>query len=145
MSISDNIRTIRVAKGLKQSDLAKALDIETSNYNRFENRGDKLTIEQVKRIANALGVTLGELLGYEDAGLPKELEMLRERIKELEKENERLTETLGFVRQLMDLANQKPQQIAQLENDLFDGDLEKKERIKKKVIGRIENSDKETQ
>ncbi len=61
--MSVEIKSIREKKGLNQSDLAKKLGIDRANYHRLENRGDKLTVETIKIIANALGVHYTELLG----------------------------------------------------------------------------------
>ena len=62
MDIEKNIKDIRAKKGLLQKDVAERMGIENSNYNRFEKRGDKLTIEQLKQIAAALGVTMKDIL-----------------------------------------------------------------------------------
>lgn len=158
MDLSERIKSIRLDKGLKQSDLAKALSIEQSNYNRFERRGSRLTLEQIEKIADALRVPVAELLGFHNISDNQYVKELEDKINSLEQENEhlksenqnlikeqdRLNETLGLVRGLMDLVNRHPQQVSQLENDLFDGDDIKKERIKKKVTDRIENPDKDT-
>ena len=65
MDISKIIREQREAKRLTQLDMADRLQTERSNYARLESRGGKLTIEQLKSIAGALGVGVGELLGEE--------------------------------------------------------------------------------
>ncbi|MDQ1085689.1 helix-turn-helix domain-containing protein [Siphonobacter sp. SORGH_AS_1065] len=64
MELSEQIRKAREDKGIKQSEMAKMLDIERSNYHRFENRGTKLTLEQLEKIAYVLGMTIIELLQY---------------------------------------------------------------------------------
>ena len=87
MGITENIKRIKVAKGIKASDIAKTIGIESSNYHRLESRGDKLTIEQLKSIADALGVGVGELLGGEvqvGANDKEDFEWFETRIKELE-------------------------------------------------------------
>lgn len=84
-NLSKRIKSIRESKEIRQSDVAKELNIERTNYHRIENRGDKLSIEQAKAIAAALDVSLSELLGLdapvENEGKVKELE---KRIEELE-------------------------------------------------------------
>lgn len=72
-TISDNIRRIREHKGLKQSDLAKALDMDAPNYHRLERRDSKLTIEQLKRIAKVLEVSIYQILGTDNETLPNDL------------------------------------------------------------------------
>lgn len=133
MDLSERIRSVRLAKGLKQSDLAKSLNIEQSNYNRFERRGNKLTYEQIERIADALGVSVAELLsiqyskddkqtsGQQDriGYLEKENERLKAENRELTKDVERLNETLGFVKAVMNWVNNDPKRVHQMENDLM--------------------------
>ena len=96
MDISKIIRERREAKRLTQLDMADKLQTERSNYARLESRGDKLTIEQLKSIAGALGVGVGELLG-EGAKVEnnEDFEWFEGRIKELEdrvKDKERIIE-----------------------------------------------------
>lgn len=85
MDIKDKIRLIRESKGFTQEDIADKLGVTRANYRYFENRGNKLTIEQLENISNALGVSVGEILGLT---LPKndslEVEQLRKRNEELE-------------------------------------------------------------
>lgn len=62
MDISENIKIIREGRKVKQSDLARSLGIEPTNYPRLEKRGNKLSIEQLNAIADGLGVSLLELI-----------------------------------------------------------------------------------
>ncbi len=86
MDISKNIISIRESKGIKQSEIAQMLDIEQSNYSRLEKRGNKLTLEQIEKIATALKVTVTEILGITTdlKNTSKEVEQLRKRNEELE-------------------------------------------------------------
>ena len=86
MDISKNIISIRESKGIKQSEIAQMLDIEQSNYSRLEKRGSKLTLEQIEKIADALNVTVSEILGITTdlKNTSKEVEQLRKRNEELE-------------------------------------------------------------
>jgi transcriptional regulator with XRE-family HTH domain len=84
MELSERIVFLRESKGLKQYEIANDLGIEPPNYSRLEKRGDRLSIEQLKAIAAALGVNLNELLGL-DAPVENE-----EKVKELEKRIEEL-------------------------------------------------------
>lgn len=81
MKVSDNIKSIRKSKGITQIDMADKLGIGQSNYTYLENRGEKLTIEQLGAIAGALGVSVVELI----TGEPQK-ERDNERVKELEKD-----------------------------------------------------------
>lgn len=84
MEVSENIKRVREAKGLKQADIAKAIGMERTNYHRIENRGSKLTIEQLEAIAGALEVSVLELLTGEPQAVQND-----ERVKELERELEK--------------------------------------------------------
>lgn len=66
MDITANIKRIRESKGYAQSKLADLLQMERANYHRLENRGTKMTIEQLQSIADALEVPIGELLGVKE-------------------------------------------------------------------------------
>ena len=86
MDISENIKKIREAKRISQSELARKLNIEPTNYPRIEKRGNGLTIKQLQSIAGALGVSVGELLGGEAKAEKNNeiVEKLEARITELQ-------------------------------------------------------------
>ncbi|MEZ4904330.1 MAG: helix-turn-helix transcriptional regulator [Spirosomataceae bacterium] len=86
MNISKRISDLRNRKQLKQSDFAEILGLSQSSYSRIENKADKLTIEQLEKIAGALGVSVVELLTGDTQKQvdSKDIESLRKRVKELE-------------------------------------------------------------
>lgn len=93
MDITKRIIDIREQKRIKQIEIAEKLSIDRQNYSRLEKRGDKLTIEQLKQIAGALGVELNELLGIEVQTVDNErVKELEKRALELEKLNNLLEE-----------------------------------------------------
>jgi transcriptional regulator with XRE-family HTH domain len=65
MDISNRIKQIREAKRIKQVEISNALEMNNSYYARLEKRGSKLTLEQIEKIAGALGVSVVELLGLD--------------------------------------------------------------------------------
>lgn len=91
MNISERIRSIRERQGLTQEDMAERFNVTRSNYAYLEGRGDKLTIQQLKSIADVLGVGIGELLGGD--AYSEETGKLKNRILELEG---RIKERLDF-------------------------------------------------
>lgn len=96
MDISNNIKSIREAKNIKQIDVAKALDLDPSYYHRLEKeRGNKLTIGQLELIAGALGVSVVEILTGESKKGEENLES-----KEFEKRVYELEQSLKEVREL---------------------------------------------
>lgn len=98
MDISANIKAARTAKGVSQAELSRRLDLDPSSYHRLENRGKKLSFEQLESIANALDISLIALLTW---GEEKELgnTVLQKEIVNLREENEEL-------QRLVDLQNE---------------------------------------
>ncbi|WP_298358805.1 helix-turn-helix domain-containing protein [Runella sp.] len=102
MSLVQRIKEVREAKKLSQSEVANALNMERSNYHRLENRGEKLTIEQLESIAGALGVSVVELL----TGEPEAVE-----------NDERVTELVKRVEELEDRVKDKQFKIDAIERE----------------------------
>ncbi|AEI49670.1 helix-turn-helix domain protein [Runella slithyformis DSM 19594] len=111
MDISNSIRKLRESKHLTQQEVADKLQIERSNYARFEARGKKLTIEQLENIAEALGVSIFEILmgkpqsaGHSDREieLEKENELLRKQVKDLEEQNKGHLNSLNIISQMFE-------------------------------------------
>ena len=64
--IGKRIDYIRRKKGLSQNDLGKALDIDTRTIKRYESGIVKISLDMLKKIAEALEVTTDYLLGVRD-------------------------------------------------------------------------------
>jgi len=61
--LSENIKKIRKKKGLSQDKLAKVADVTHTTLVKIESgANDNPTIKTLKKIADALGVTLDELV-----------------------------------------------------------------------------------
>lgn len=88
MEVSKNIRTIRESKGLTQVDMANRMGTERSNYARLENRDINLTLKQIKEIADALQVSV-----YEIIGMPEAEDLRGEQSQTLQRLEERLKMT----------------------------------------------------
>lgn len=58
-----DIRDARKRAGLTQVQLSEATGIDQASISRMENGKQGITLEYLKRIAQALGVELGDLLG----------------------------------------------------------------------------------
>lgn len=95
MDITQRIKEEREKRGIKQVDMANFLNLERSNYTRLENRGSKLTLDQIASIASAIGISPAELLGLESSNAEqqseikeneksKEIDDLKKRVSELE-------------------------------------------------------------
>lgn len=60
--ITENLKTIRQIKGLSKAAVARAADIPYSTYDGYEKGYREPRLEQLKRIAEALDITLAELI-----------------------------------------------------------------------------------
>ena len=63
MTIGDRIKAARKDKGLTQKQLEELCGINAANIRKYESGRQNPKIETIKRIANALGVDVYELLG----------------------------------------------------------------------------------
>jgi transcriptional regulator with XRE-family HTH domain len=66
MSISkrlgENIKKIRTKRKMSQGDICRALDMDRGYMSAIENGKKNITIQQLERLAQALGVTVDKLL-----------------------------------------------------------------------------------
>ena len=62
ISIGKRIKEIRTAKGWTQAKLAEASGVEPSNISHIERAATKLSLPTLVNIANALDVTLDEII-----------------------------------------------------------------------------------
>jgi transcriptional regulator with XRE-family HTH domain len=79
MDIGQEIRKKREERKLTQTEIAEKIGIDTSSFARIEKKGNKLSVEQLEKIAGALGVSILELI----TGEPQKVQN-DERVKELE-------------------------------------------------------------
>ncbi len=57
-----NIKKIRTSKGMSQGDICRALDMDRGYMSAIENGKKNITISQLERLAQALGVSVDKLL-----------------------------------------------------------------------------------
>ena len=62
MTIAENIRRLREAKEMTQEDLAAALGITASAVSLWESGKRSMNVKQADKLAQALGVTLNDLM-----------------------------------------------------------------------------------
>jgi transcriptional regulator with XRE-family HTH domain len=60
--LGDNIKKIRAKKGMSQGDICRALDMDRGYMSAIENGKKNITISQLERLAQALGVSVDKLL-----------------------------------------------------------------------------------
>ena len=66
MTVADRIRNKRCDLQLSQEELAKRANYsDKTRISKIENSGDDISMKQIKRIAEALGVTTAYLMGWE--------------------------------------------------------------------------------
>lgn len=64
MNVIDNIRKIRQEKGVSQAVISQACGFDQSNWNKIENGKQQLKVDQLEKIAHALGVDVIYLFTY---------------------------------------------------------------------------------
>lgn len=91
---SERLRIARERKGFSQTDLAKRTDLQPSAISHFENNRRSPSFDNLKRLADALRVTVDYLLGRaeEPRTLNLDLELLFRDFKRMsETDRETLT------------------------------------------------------
>lgn len=96
-SFKENLKKARVLKGLNQEELANILGIKQASISQFE-RGDRVpTPKNLKKIAEALEVSIDELTG-DESGVIGQTQLMR-KIKGLSPNSlETLSEMADFLR-----------------------------------------------
>jgi len=60
--LGDNIKKIRTRKGMSQGDICRTLDMDRGYMSAIENGKKNITIQQLERLAQAIGVSADKLL-----------------------------------------------------------------------------------
>ena len=77
--VGGRIRTLRLARGLTQVDLAETLEITQSNLSAIERGARGLTVHQVVKLARALRSTTDEILSPAKTTAKGDQEALKDR------------------------------------------------------------------
>ncbi len=72
MSLANNIKKLREDKGLRQKEVANALEIGYSNYNKIENGIREISVKELQRLASFYNLTLDQVVNLND-DMPKEV------------------------------------------------------------------------
>ena len=80
MNVTENIKSIRLEKGITQEVIADALGFDVANYSRIENNKQELRVSQLEKIASVLGVRVIDLFTYPKEYVDKESVANAERI-----------------------------------------------------------------
>lgn len=65
MKFSENLKRIRIERGMTQNELAALLHTTGQNYNRYETKDATPPLTVIKNMLSALNVSPNELLGYD--------------------------------------------------------------------------------
>ena len=104
VSINEKITEIRLSKGIKQSDVARAAGLKQPSYASIEKGETKsITIEAGKGIAAALGISFNELFEIESPSDSK--------IKNHEDEKEKLNKRISDIEKMLSLQEQVNQNL----------------------------------
>jgi transcriptional regulator with XRE-family HTH domain len=91
MNIAVNLKKIREQRGYQQKQVALEIGIGTTNYNRVENGQREASIEVLDKLANFYGITIDEIVHFEDKKLPP---------KEIVIQDKAMVEQLQLISQL---------------------------------------------
>jgi transcriptional regulator with XRE-family HTH domain len=72
MSLSENIKTIREQKNLKQIEVAIHIGVDKSAYSKIEKGSRALTIDELQKVAQLFNMTTDQIINH-DGILPKEV------------------------------------------------------------------------
>ncbi len=85
-TVIDNIKALRLAKGLKQRELAQMLGITTQGYQKIESGESDLPLSRLAQIAEVHGVGVVSLFEGTEGTNKEDLARLEKRVLELERE-----------------------------------------------------------
>jgi len=60
--LAENLKRIRVGKGISQGDIVKVTGIDKAMISNIENGKTNPTLATIAKIAKAIGVSVGELM-----------------------------------------------------------------------------------
>jgi transcriptional regulator with XRE-family HTH domain len=60
--LGNNMKKLRLEKGMSQGDICRKLDIDRSYISNVESGKKNPTLSTITKLAKALGVSVGELL-----------------------------------------------------------------------------------
>lgn len=73
-TISEALKRYRALKGLSQEDLATRAGVNRTFVSQIEREQKNVSIDSLRRLANALECEVHDLLGSADAGAPKKVD-----------------------------------------------------------------------
>lgn len=83
--IGNNLKKIRLKKGLKQSELAELVGVEDKTISRIEVGGNYPSMDLLVRLAEALNCELVDFVNFSDKIIDSINELSKDDLKVLEK------------------------------------------------------------
>lgn len=83
--IGNNLKRLRLEKGLKQSELAEIVGVEDKTISRIEVGGNYPSMDLLVRLSEALGCELVDFVNFSDKIIESINELSKEDIKAIEK------------------------------------------------------------
>ncbi|MGV3598052.1 MAG: helix-turn-helix domain-containing protein [Bacteroidota bacterium] len=65
LTVGSKIKKIREIKGIKQETIARTLKMTPNGYGKIERDESKITIDRLEEIAEALQVSIADILGFD--------------------------------------------------------------------------------
>ncbi len=96
---SERLRIARELKGFSQTDLAKRTDLQPSAISHFENNRRSPSFDNLKQLADVLGVTVDYLLGRaeEPTTMNLDVEMLFRDFKQMSEADRKILTEMAKV------------------------------------------------
>lgn len=98
---AENLRYLRKRKGFTQKELADLLKVSEITINRYETGAVPIPrSSRLKKLATVLGVTEGDLMGWQDSDLSGEVHMLARGLQSLPEDKRR--QVIGLLSSYID-------------------------------------------
>lgn len=109
IQIGTQLKKLRTEKGITQKKMAEIIGIPYSTYSNYENNNREPNAQQIKKIADALGVRATEILGYDRESRTNDFDVLGKDIRALRKKRGMTLKQVAYY------SNCSPQLISQYE------------------------------
>jgi len=83
LNIGTNIKRLRLAKGMTQEQLAELLCVSTAAVSKWESQNSYPDITLLFPLASIFGISIDELLGYDEARVEAEIDKILEESRRL--------------------------------------------------------------
>lgn len=128
IQVGNQIRKYRLKKGLSQKEMAKLADIPYSTYSNYENNNREPNSEQLRKIADALGVSIFDIMNF-NSTIDLAYEIL---------DNSKTLDHIDLAEKIGNIAKQKYQEKYPLEIQLIAAFDDLNDNGKQKAVEQVE-------